>query len=72
MAEHGLRRGEHGLEIDVMCEIPANVIRAREFAEILDTIAAASRRRGRPAPRLPDLEEMWGESQAEPMRRRPS
>jgi phosphoenolpyruvate synthase/pyruvate phosphate dikinase len=29
MAEHGLVRGERGLEVYVMCEIPSNVILAR-------------------------------------------
>ena len=38
MAKHGLRRGENGLEIYVMCEIPSNVILADEFADKL-TIA---------------------------------
>ena len=32
MADHGLRRGENGLEIYVMCEIPNNVISIDEFA----------------------------------------
>ena len=37
MARHGLKRGENGLEIFVMCEIPNNVIR-------IDAFAAAVRR----------------------------
>src|SRR5690606_17809423 len=32
MAENGLRRGEDGLQVYVMCEIPSNVILVREFA----------------------------------------
>jgi len=36
MAEAGLTRGEEGLEVYVMCEIPSNVILAEEFAEIFD------------------------------------
>ncbi len=36
MAEHGLERGEDGLEVYVMCEIPENVILAEEFAERFD------------------------------------
>ena len=36
MEEHGLRRGQNGLELYVMCEIPSNVILADEFAEIFD------------------------------------
>jgi len=31
MATHGLRRGENGLEIYVVCEIPSNVVLAEEF-----------------------------------------
>jgi pyruvate,water dikinase len=33
MAENGLKRGEHGLQVYVMCEIPSNVILAKAFAE---------------------------------------
>ncbi|WP_272504002.1 phosphoenolpyruvate synthase [Salinibacter ruber] len=36
MAEHGLQRGENGLEVYVMAEIPSNVLQADEFAERLD------------------------------------
>ena len=36
MEKHGLKRGENGLEIYVMCEIPSNVILADEFADIFD------------------------------------
>jgi pyruvate,water dikinase len=42
MAAHGLRRGEHGLEIYVMCEIPSNVILAGEFAEVFDGFSIGS------------------------------
>ncbi len=42
MAEEGLRSGENGLEIYVMCEIPANVILAEEFAEIFDGFSIGS------------------------------
>ena len=42
LAEHGLRRGEDGLEVYVMCEIPSNVILAREFAEIFDGFSIGS------------------------------
>jgi pyruvate,water dikinase len=42
MAEHGLRRGEDGLAIYVMCEIPSNVLRAREFAAIFDGFSIGS------------------------------
>jgi pyruvate,water dikinase len=42
MAKHGLRRGEDGLELYVMCEIPSNVILAAEFADIFDGFAIGS------------------------------
>ncbi len=35
MSANGLKQGERGLEVYVMCEIPSNVILAREFAEFL-------------------------------------
>jgi len=42
LAEAGLRRGENGLEVYVMCEIPANVILAEAFAEIFDGFSIGS------------------------------
>jgi VWFA-related protein len=36
MAENGLTRGEHGLEIYVMCEIPNNVIQIDAFSKFFD------------------------------------
>ena len=42
MARHGLKRGENGLELYVMCEIPSNVILAEEFAEIFDGFSIGS------------------------------
>ena len=42
MERQGLRRGEDGLEIYVMCEIPSNVILADEFAEIFDGFSIGS------------------------------
>ncbi|QDV19280.1 Phosphoenolpyruvate synthase [Gimesia panareensis] len=42
MAEHGLKRGEDGLEIYIMCEIPSNVIQAEAFAEIFDGFSIGS------------------------------
>ncbi len=42
MEKHGLRRGEDGLEIYVMCEIPSNVILAEQFAEIFDGFSIGS------------------------------
>jgi pyruvate,water dikinase len=42
MAKHGLRRGERGLEIYVMCEIPANVLLVDEFAAHFDGFSIGS------------------------------
>jgi pyruvate,water dikinase len=42
MAQNGLKRGEAGLEIYVMCEIPSNVILADEFSEIFDGFSIGS------------------------------
>lgn len=42
MAEHGLLRGENGLEVYVMCEIPSNVIVAEEFAKRFDGFSIGS------------------------------
>ena len=42
MAGHGLRRGENGLEIYVMCEIPNNVIQIDAFAELFDGFSIGS------------------------------
>jgi len=42
MAENGLKRGENGLEVYVMCEIPSNVILAAEFAKRFDGFSIGS------------------------------
>jgi pyruvate,water dikinase len=42
MAEYGLRRGEDGLEVYVMAEIPAHVFEARAFAERFDGFSIGS------------------------------
>jgi pyruvate,water dikinase len=42
MAKHGLKRGVGGLEVYVMCEIPANVILAEEFCKIFDGFSIGS------------------------------
>jgi pyruvate,water dikinase len=42
MASHGLKRGENGLEIYVMCEIPNNVIQVDAFAELFDGFSIGS------------------------------
>jgi pyruvate,water dikinase len=42
MEEFGLRQGENGLEVYVMCEIPSNVILAEEFADVFDGFSIGS------------------------------
>ncbi len=42
MEDYGLKRGENGLEIYVMAEIPSNVILADEFAKIFDGFSIGS------------------------------
>jgi pyruvate,water dikinase len=42
MAENGLKRGENGLQVYVMCEIPSNVILAKEFARRFDGFSIGS------------------------------
>ncbi|MFH1339711.1 MAG: phosphoenolpyruvate synthase [Pseudomonadota bacterium] len=42
MAANGLKRGENGLEIYVMCEIPNNVIQIDAFAELFDGFSIGS------------------------------
>jgi pyruvate,water dikinase len=42
MAEEGLERGRHGLEVYVMAEIPSNVILAERFADRFDGFSIGS------------------------------
>ncbi len=42
MKEYGLVRGEGGLEIFLMAEIPSNIILAREFAQYIDGFSIGS------------------------------
>jgi pyruvate,water dikinase len=42
MEKHGLKRGEDGLEVYVMCEIPSNVVLADAFADIFDGFSIGS------------------------------
>jgi len=42
MAEYGLKRGENGLQIYMMCEIPSNYILAEEFATYFDGFSIGS------------------------------
>lgn len=42
MNEYGLKQGENGLQVYVMCEIPSNVIIADQFADIFDGFSIGS------------------------------
>jgi pyruvate, water dikinase len=42
MAKHGLKRGENGLRIIMMCELPSNAILAEEFLEFFDGFSIGS------------------------------
>ncbi len=42
MAEFGLKRGENGLQLYMMTEIPSNVIRAKDFAKYFDGFSIGS------------------------------
>jgi pyruvate, water dikinase len=42
MAKHGLKRGEAGLNIYLMCELPANVLLADQFLAICDGFSIGS------------------------------
>jgi pyruvate,water dikinase len=42
LAAHGLKRGENGLQIIMMCEIPSNAILAHQFLEFFDGFSIGS------------------------------
>jgi len=42
MNDYGLKQGENGLEIYVMCEVPSNVVIADQFADIFDGFSIGS------------------------------
>jgi pyruvate,water dikinase len=42
MKKNGLKQGENGLEVYVMCEIPSNVILGEEFCKIFDGFSIGS------------------------------
>ncbi|MDP4537438.1 phosphoenolpyruvate synthase [Alkalimonas collagenimarina] len=42
LAEHGLKRGEHGLRLIMMCELPSNALLATEFLQYFDGFSIGS------------------------------
>jgi pyruvate,water dikinase len=42
MADNGLKRGENGLQVYVMCELPSNVIAGDAFSEVFDGFSIGS------------------------------
>jgi pyruvate, water dikinase len=42
LAENGLRRGENGLEVIMMCELPSNALLADEFLDHFDGFSIGS------------------------------
>lgn len=42
LAQHGLRRGENGLKLVMMCEIPSNAILAEQYLEYFDGMSIGS------------------------------
>jgi pyruvate, water dikinase len=42
LAENGLRQGEDGLKIIMMCELPSNALLAEEFLELFDGFSIGS------------------------------
>ena len=42
MEKNGLRKGEDGLKVNVMCEVPSNVILADQFLEVFDGFSIGS------------------------------
>lgn len=42
LAEKGLKQGENGLRVIMMCEVPSNAILAEEFLEIFDGFSIGS------------------------------
>src|SRR5690606_38052607 len=42
LAEYGLKRGEYGLRVIMMCELPSNALLADEFLEFFDGFSIGS------------------------------
>ena len=42
LEEHGLKRGENGLKVIMMCELPSNALLAEEFLEYFDGFSIGS------------------------------
>ena len=42
MEKYGLKRGENGLKVYIMCEVPSNVILAEQFCQLVDGFSIGS------------------------------
>ncbi|MCE1242804.1 phosphoenolpyruvate synthase [Oryzomicrobium sp.] len=42
LAQHGLKKGENGLKLIMMCEIPSNALLAEQFLEVFDGFSIGS------------------------------
>jgi pyruvate,water dikinase len=42
LARHGLKRGENGLRVIMMCEVPSNAVLAKEFVQYFDGFSIGS------------------------------
>lgn len=42
LEKNGLKRGEHGLQVQMMCELPSNALLADEFLELFDGFSIGS------------------------------
>ena len=42
LARHGLKRGDHGLRVIMMCEVPSNAVLAKDFLQYFDGFSIGS------------------------------
>ncbi len=42
MEKNGLKRGDHGLQVYIMCEVPSNVVLVDEFCKLVDGMSIGS------------------------------
>src|SRR6202165_4472350 len=51
LAQNGLQRGEHGLKVIMMCELPTNALLAEQYLEHFDGLSIGSHATTQPPPR---------------------